>query len=94
MVRRAVGSRALVAPAPRWLLLLAARLLAPVVGDVVLTADEVEGLCANLLVSAGPPTGTTRFSEWLGAHARELGTTWACELDRHFRPPAAVAAAG
>jgi NADH dehydrogenase len=85
MVRRAVGSRALVTPVPRWLLLLASRLLRPVVGDVVLTPDEVEGLCANLLVSNGPATGSTKFSEWLGRHAQELGVTWASELDRHFK---------
>jgi NADH dehydrogenase len=56
-----------------------------VVGDVVLTPDEVEGLCANLLVSNGPATGSTKFSEWLGRHAQELGVTWASELDRHFK---------
>ena len=85
LVRRAVGSRAWLTPVPRWLLLLASRLLAPVVGDVVLTADEVDGLCSNLLVSRGPATGSTRFTEWLGEHARELGTAWASELGRHFR---------
>jgi NADH dehydrogenase len=85
MVRRAVGARALVTSVPPWLLLLASRLLRPVVGDVVLTSDEVEGLCANLLVSSGPATGSTRFSGWLGQHAHELGVTWASELDRHFR---------
>ncbi len=85
MVRRAVGARARVTPVPRWLLLLASRLLRPVVGDVVLTGDEVEGLCANLLVSSGPATGSTKFSEWLSQHAGELGVTWASELDRHFK---------
>jgi NADH dehydrogenase len=84
LVRRAVGSRALVAPVPAAILLLASRLLRPLVGDVVLTADEVEGLRANLLVSRGPATGSTRFTEWLGAHASELGRTWASELARHF----------
>ena len=64
---------------------LASSLLRPLVGYVVLTADEVEGLCSNLLVSSGPATGSTRFSEWLGPNARELGVTWASELDRHFR---------
>jgi NADH dehydrogenase len=85
MVRRAVGSRALVTSVPPWLLLLASTLLRPVVGDVVLTADEVEGLRANLLVSSGPATGSTQFSGWLGRHAHELGVTWASELDRHFK---------
>ncbi|HET9554239.1 MAG TPA: NAD(P)H-binding protein [Anaeromyxobacteraceae bacterium] len=85
LVRRAVGSRALVVPVPPWLLLLASRLLRPVVGDVALTEDEVAGLTANLLVSSGPPTGAMRFTEWLGAHAAELGSEWANELGRHFR---------
>jgi len=84
-VRRAVGSRALLVGVPPPLLLLAARLLRPVVGDVVLTADEIAGLRANLLVTAGAATGSTRFTEWLGVHASELGVAWASELDRHFR---------
>jgi uncharacterized protein YbjT (DUF2867 family) len=85
LVRRAVGSRSLVTSVPPWLLLLASRLLQAVVGDVVLTADEVVGLSSNLLVSRGPPTGSTRFTAWLGAHAAELGRAWANELARHFR---------
>jgi uncharacterized protein YbjT (DUF2867 family) len=85
LVRRAVGSRALVTRVPRWLLLLAGRLTGAVVGDVVLTPDEVVGLSANLLVSGQPPTGTTRFTEWLAGHAGELGVEWAGELGRHYR---------
>lgn len=85
LVRRAVGSRALVAPVPAWLLLLASRLLGPLVGDVVLTADEVAGLTANLLVSKAPPTAPTRFTNWLAEHANGLGRAWANELARHFR---------
>jgi len=85
LVRRAVGSRARVTTVPPWLLLLASRLLRPLVGDVALTADEIAGLRADLLVSSGPPTGTTRFSGWLADHAHELGVAWASEIDRHFR---------
>jgi uncharacterized protein YbjT (DUF2867 family) len=84
LVRRAIGSRALVAPVPPWLLLAASRLLGPLVGDVVLTGDEIAGLTSNLLVSKAPPTGTTRFTTWLGDHAGELGRAWANELTRHF----------
>jgi uncharacterized protein YbjT (DUF2867 family) len=85
LVRRAVGSRSLVTTVPPWFLLLASRLLQAVVGDVVLTKDEVMGLTSNLLVSSSPATGTTRFSDWLGRNANDLGVTWASELDRHFR---------
>ena len=85
MVRGAVRSRALVVPVPRSLLLLASRLLGRIVGDVVLTEDEVEGLTTNLLVSKAPATAPTRFSGWLERNAAELGRTWANELGRHFR---------
>lgn len=91
LVRRAVGSRALVTAVPPWLLLLASRVLQSVVGDVVLTSDEVAGLTANLLVSSGPAAGTTRFSEWLGQNAAGLGTEWASELGRHFKPSPSTA---
>jgi NADH dehydrogenase len=85
LVRRAVGARTLLVDVPPRLLLLASRLLGPVLGDVVLTPDEIAGLRANLLVSKAPPTGTTRFSEWARAHGAELGREWASELRRHYR---------
>ncbi len=84
VVRRAVGSRALVVPVPPRLLLLASRLLRPVLGDVALTRDELDGLRANLLVSRGPATAPTRFTEWLAGNASTLGREWASELGRHY----------
>ncbi len=85
LVRRAVGSRALVVLVPRTLLLAAARVVGALVRDVVLTRDEVAGLTANLLVSRGAPTGSTRFTEWLDRNAERLGVEWASELARHYR---------
>jgi NADH dehydrogenase len=85
LVRRAVGSRAILVKVPPRLLLLAARLLTPLTGDVVLTPDEVAGLRANLLVSRGAPTGTTRFSAWALENGPQLGREWASELGRHYR---------
>ncbi len=85
LVRRAVGSRAAIVPVPRAVLLAAARLVGAVVRDVVLTPDEVAGLTANLLVSKGPATASTRFSDWLTGNAERLGVEWASELHRHYR---------
>jgi NADH dehydrogenase len=53
-----------------------------VVGDVVVTRDEIEGLMANLLVVDTPPTGTTRLTEWVRAHAETLGRRYTSELAR------------
>jgi uncharacterized protein YbjT (DUF2867 family) len=61
------------------------RLVEPFVGDVVLTREEIEGLMANLLVSKEPPTGLTRFSEWLAQNQSILGVKYASELKRHYR---------
>src|ERR1700730_12946912 len=61
------------------------RFLGPVVGDVILTREEIEGLMANLLVSKQPATGQTAFSEWLSMNGSTLGTKYASELARHYR---------
>ncbi len=84
-VARAVGARPRIVAMPRWAVLAGARVLGLVTGDVVLTREEVDALAENLLVSRGPPTGTTRFSDWLAAGGAALGRAWASELDRHFR---------
>jgi uncharacterized protein YbjT (DUF2867 family) len=61
------------------------RLMGPIVGDVVLTHEEIEGLMADLLVSKQPPTGQTRFTTWLAQHAGVIGRRYASELQRHYR---------
>jgi NADH dehydrogenase len=53
------------------------------VGDVVLTRDEIGGLMANLLVSDGPANGRTYLSQWLTENAGALGASYASELKRH-----------
>jgi hypothetical protein len=53
--------------------------------DVVLTADEIRGLTAGLLVSHQPALGRVSFLEWLKENASTLGRAYANELDRHFR---------
>jgi NADH dehydrogenase len=55
------------------------------VRDTVLTREEVEGLMAELLISAEAPLGTTRFDDWLLQHGETLGLQYMSELDRHFR---------
>jgi NADH dehydrogenase len=59
-----------------------AALIGRVVGDVVVTRDEIEGLMANLLVVDTPPVGTTRLTEWVREHAETLGRHYTSELAR------------
>jgi NADH dehydrogenase len=84
VVRRAVGSSSPVVSAPPSVAYALARLLGRLTNDVVLTRDELNGLRANLLVSAGPPTATTAFRAWVTEHGSELGRAYSSELARHY----------
>ncbi|MCL5058030.1 MAG: NAD(P)H-binding protein [Actinobacteria bacterium] len=61
------------------------RIIGLAVKDVVLTEAEVSGLMENLLISADPPTGIRRLSDWLSENASLVGTKYASELNRHYR---------
>lgn len=80
----AVGSHGPVIPLPAILMAAAARAFGLLVGDVVLTADEITGLTDGLLVSDDPPRGQIAFSHWLAEHAASIGSSYANELHRHF----------
>ena len=62
-----------------------AKLLEPLVGDVLITRDEVTGLMANLLISQREPTGHTNLKQWLAEHTNSIGRAYASELRRHYR---------
>lgn len=55
-----------------------------IVGDVVLTHEEIEGLISNLLVSNYPPTGCTSFGAWIIQNGAALGARYSSEIQRHF----------
>src|SRR5437773_5719652 len=62
-----------------------AKLVEPLVGDVLITRQEVDGLMASLLISQQPPTGHTRLATWLEEHADQVGKHYSSELHRHYR---------
>jgi uncharacterized protein YbjT (DUF2867 family) len=57
-------------------------ILGKILGDVVITKPEIEGLMADLLYVTSPPTGSTKLSEWARAHASTLGLRYHSELGR------------
>jgi uncharacterized protein YbjT (DUF2867 family) len=87
LVRAAVGNHGPVIPLPPVIMTAAARALGLLVGDVVLTPDEITGLTDGLLVSHDPPRGEIAFSYWLDQHATSIGSCYANELQRHFAAP-------
>ena len=84
LLAKAVGSRSGIIHVPPGALLVASKLIGSMVGDVVLTREEIGGLMADLLVSSGSPTGTTRLSDWVQRHKDTVGTRYASEIKRHF----------
>jgi NADH dehydrogenase len=84
LIARTVQSRARIVRVPVPLALAMAQGVGRVVGDVLITRDEIAGLMGNLLVSGDPPTGATRLSDWLAANADRVGRRYASELKRHY----------
>lgn len=58
------------------------RLVGMIVGDVVVTPEEVAGLMQNLLVTTSPPAGHTALSRWVFEHREVLGRRYSNELAR------------
>ena len=83
LIAHKIKRRARIVHASPGLVLCLARLIGCIVGDVVLTKEEIGGLMANLLVSREPAAGQTRLSQWLGENAGTLGASYASELKRH-----------
>ena len=85
LIRTAIQSRSRICYLPPSMVRAASWILGLIVNDVVLTQDEVSGLMADLLVSQQVPTGRTSLKEWIEAHAQTMGSTYASELERHYR---------
>ncbi|KOR32063.1 epimerase [Achromatium sp. WMS3] len=60
------------------------KLIGYMVNDVIITREEIAGLMANLLYVDAPPTGVTKLSNWIEAHAASLGKIYTSELARRF----------
>ena len=59
------------------------------VGDVLLTREEISGLMADLLFVEGvPPAGPTRLTDWAWENAVDLGRRYVSELGRRPRTAA------
>jgi uncharacterized protein YbjT (DUF2867 family) len=59
-------------------------LVGKLVGDVLITRDEIAGLMQDLLATSSAPVGSTRLTEWVKEHATTLGVHYASELKRRL----------
>ena len=78
----AIGRHRPIVSMPPALGLAVGRLVGTIVGDVVVTREEVAGLMQNLLVTSSPPAGHTALSQWILEHRESLGRRYSSELAR------------
>lgn len=86
LIARAIGKRRLIISVPPMWGYLVGWVLGKLLGDVILTWDELRGLTAEMLYVDAPPAGATRLTDWmtLAENAETLGTRYASELGRRI----------
>lgn len=88
MIGESIGKKRRLVNLPPRLCQQAVRFLGGLIGDVILTEEEIDGLMANLLhVPEERPTGALRLSGWVWENRAAIGATYHCELERRFQPP-------
>jgi uncharacterized protein YbjT (DUF2867 family) len=81
-IARILGKRRLFVSIPATLGLWGGTLMGKLLGDVVITREEMEGLMADLLYVKEPGAGRTKLSDWVRENAESLGRRYASELAR------------
>lgn len=82
VIGAAIGCRRPVWSIPPALGIAVGRIVGAVVGDVVITPEEVAGLMEDLLYTTSPPAGETALSDWVLEHRDDLGRRYSSELAR------------
>jgi len=77
-----IGVRRPIIATPPWFGIWVGRILGRLVGDIIITRDEIYGLMQNLLCTPSQPAGATRLTVWARQHSPTLGRRYASELAR------------
>lgn len=59
-------------------------IISKMVGDVMITREEIAGLMSNLLYVDAPPAGHTKLTDWARERASTLGLHYTSELARRM----------
>ncbi|MBD3174697.1 MAG: NAD(P)H-binding protein [Armatimonadia bacterium] len=84
-IAEGVGSYAALMRVPVPVGLFVTSIIGRIVGDVVLTRHEVEGLMEGLLYSEKPPLGPTSLRDWIFEHGDTLGREYYSEMATHYK---------
>jgi uncharacterized protein YbjT (DUF2867 family) len=82
VIAKAIGRPRPILSIPPRLGVAIGRLVGMIVGDVVVTPEEVAGLMQNLLMTSSPPAGKTELSQWVQQNKDSLGHRYSSELAR------------
>ncbi len=82
VIGRIIGKRRPVMPVPPIAGYAVAWLIGKIVGDVLITREEIRGLMDNRLFVDTPPAGSTKLTEWAKERASTLGRRYTSELAR------------
>jgi len=81
-IGKTIGIRRPIVAIPPWLGHLSGVVIGRLMGDVIVTREEIDGLMADLLYVDDKPAGVTRLTDWMREHAGTLGMSYASELAR------------
>jgi NADH dehydrogenase len=84
-IGRLIGRSRPIVSIPPWLGYYAGTALGVLLGDVIITRDEIRGLMDDLLYVESEPTGTTPLTSWVERHRDSLGARYTSELARRRR---------
>ena len=90
-IAQIIGKKRPILSIPPTVGFLVSQILGRLVDDVLVTREEIDGLMADLLHVATPPTGQTRLTDWATKHADSLGRQYTSELARRRNRQAAYA---
>ena len=77
-----LGKKRVIVSVPAAIGYIAGNVIGRMVGDILITRDEIEGLTSDLLYVDASPVGRTRLTSWASEHAELLGRHYASELSR------------
>lgn len=81
-IGKAIGKKRPIISIPPTIGYILGSIVGKVLGDVLITREEIEGVMAGLLYVDSPPVGETRLPDWMRENAESLGKHYTSELAR------------
>jgi NADH dehydrogenase len=81
-IGKIIGRKRSIIPVSPTLGFIVGNIVGKMLGDVLITRDEIGGLMADLLYVDSPPVGKTKLTDWARERADTLGRHYASELAR------------